>query len=102
MNTMQIKPGVKLNGLGSEILIGIMVAKSIYDKYGFDFVITCGTDSKHGYSSEHYKGDAVDIRTRNIPEDKRVMVANEIRKALGIEFDAVLHGTHLHIEYDPK
>ena len=99
---MKLKKGVKLNGLGTEILIGIMVAKSVYDKYVVEFVITSATDSLHGYSSEHYKGDAVDIRTRDIPEDKRELVANEIREALGAEFDVVLEKTHLHIEYDPK
>lgn len=99
---MKILSGVKINGMGAEILLGIMVAKSIYDKYSVEFIITSGSDGKHGYSSEHYKGDAVDIRTKNIPEDKREMMANEIREALGANFDVVLELTHLHIEYDPK
>lgn len=100
---MKIKPGVKLNGLGSEILLGIMVAKSVYEAHGIDLVITSGTDSKHGYSSEHYKGDAVDIRTKNInPAYERKIIADQIKEALGQEFDVVLESSHLHIEYDPK
>ena len=100
---MKIKKGVKLNGLGTEILLAIIIATSVYEAHGIELVITSATDSIHGYSSEHYKGDAVDIRTNTIkPETKKSFITAQIAEALGDEFDVVLESNHLHVEYDPK
>jgi len=97
---MRLKKGVSVHGLGPEIIIALMVANDVYKKYGYELVITSGTDGVHGYSSEHYKGDAVDLRTNNI-NDKAVIVA-EIAERLGSDYDVVLESTHCHLEYDPK
>lgn len=100
---IQIKEGASVHGLGTEILIALLIASKVYEKHGIDFVITSGTDGVHGYSSEHYKGDAIDVRTRNItPETKKNLMAGEIKQSLGNDYDVVLESTHLHIEYDPK
>lgn len=91
-----------MHGLGTEILIAVIVAFDVYDKNGYGCVITEGSGAKHGYSSEHYKGDAVDLRTRHVANDKMKEIARVIAKNLGKDYDVVLEETHLHIEYDPK
>jgi len=57
-------------------------------------------------SSYHYKGLAVDIRLPskyidNVPSID-LNLANNIRNALGSEYDVVLESSHIHVEYDPK
>lgn len=100
---MKLKSGVKVLGLSNPILIAIMVAKEVYEKFGVEFVITSGTDSVHGWSSEHYKGDAIDVRTRNIrSEQQKSLIAAQIKDCLTDDYDIVLESNHLHIEYDPK
>lgn len=99
---MQIKKGVRVTGLSPEIVIAIIVVNDVYRKYGRDCTITSGTEGKHGYSSEHYKGDAVDFRTRDLFPDQKTAIAKEIAARLGDNYDVVLEETHLHVEFDPK
>jgi len=80
-----------------------MVAESVYRDRGYDCVVTSAIDGVHSHGSRHYSGLAVDLRTRNIDaEDMKRMVFNDIKHALGADFDVVLEETHLHIEFDPK
>ena len=100
---MRLKEGVSVHGLGNEIIVALIVINDVYQSFGHECVITSGTDGTHGYSSEHYKGDAVDIRTNNIkPEEQKSVIAQQIKDRLGNDFDVVLEATHLHCEYDPK
>lgn len=79
-----------------------MTAEAVMNEYNVDLVITCGTNGQHGRSSHHYIGLAVDIRTRDLQEEYKLVVANKIMNALGAEYDVVLESTHIHIEFDPK
>ena len=89
--------------------MAFMVAASVYHHHGYDCVLTSGIEGEHGWSSEHFKGDAADFRTRHIDsiEEKRA-IAREIDEALGVDFDVVFHepagevAEHIHVEYDPK
>lgn len=97
----RIKRGVRIPpGISGPVIL--WAVSSIYAKYDKDCVLTSGIEGKHGWSSEHFKGDAFDFRTRNLPPGVPAKVAQEVRSALGEEFDIVLHETHLHVEYDPK
>lgn len=101
---ISIKPGVSLVGIKPELCVAMMVAASVYQKYGFDFTVTSVTEGKHGRGSLHYPGLAFDSRMRNVPDhSQRLAIRDAIRDALGPQFDVVLEATpHLHIEFQPK
>ena len=99
---MRLKKGAKINGLKTEILIGLMIAKSVYNDRGHEFIITEGTGGKHMDGSKHYIGQAIDIRTRNTPAEQHESIRSEIENKLTDDFDVVLHSTHIHLEFDPK
>ena len=101
---MKLKPGVKLKDLQPQIVVAMVVVDSIYQAHDTDCVITSCNDSTHKPDSFHYRGLAIDVRTRNYFEDKQAL-RDEIAQALGEEFDVLLEGVgteseHLHIEHD--
>ncbi len=106
---MKIKRGVKLNGMTTQILLAIVIAKSIIEKYQkLPMVITSVIDGIHRRASKHKIGNGVDIRTRDMGPNKAVIrkqalaATKELKAALGAEFDVVLEKDHIHIEWDPK
>ena len=96
---VSIKPGVKLNGVKPETVVGMMIAQETFAPY--DFVITSVCDGKHSENSLHYSGNAFDCRTRHLTKSQAQLVVLQLRKNLGDEFDVVLEKTHCHIEYQP-
>ncbi len=99
---LQIKPGAKVNGLRPEILLAVIVADGIYEQYSVKCVITEGTGGKHREASLHYVGNAVDLRTKSLPSHLIEPVAQQIRVALGEQYDVVVEKDHIHMEYQPK
>ena len=100
---IKFKKGTKVSGIRPELVLAILIAEGVYDKYDTNLVITSIVDGKHSYTSLHYSGSAFDVRTRNIPKiyDKAIM-AGEIRESLSDEYDVVVESNHIHIEYQPK
>jgi len=95
-----IKPGVKLNGLKPETLLGMMIAKETFAPY--DFVITeVSPTGKHKNNSLHNVGYAFDCRTRHISRNKAELVIAQLQKNLGDEWDVILESDHAHLEYQP-
>ena len=100
---MKIKPGVRVNGMNTEILLAVIIANDIYTRHGKELVITEVTGGEHGRGSKHYIGNAVDLRTNFFDRKEEIeRVAQELREALGEQYDVVVEKTHIHIEYDPK
>ena len=99
---MIIKDGVSVKGLQPEILVALFVADTIWSTHGQRLVVTAGTDGEHKEGSLHYEGLAVDLRTRYFDDMQKQWVEQELRDALGYEYDVVLEPTHIHVEYDPK
>ena len=99
---MELKKGVKVKGIQPEILLGAMIAKSCFNDHGYQFILTAVTDGQHMEGSKHYIGQAIDIRTRHIPEDYRKTVTDDLKRRLTVDYDVVVHSTHCHLEYDPK
>ncbi len=97
-----IKHGVKLKGIQPEMAIAYTIIVSIYQKFNQVAVITSAFDGTHKENSKHYTGNAIDIRCRMFTSEEKQMVTNEIRNALGGEFDVVNEIDHIHIEFDPK
>jgi len=75
---------------------------SVYHAYDYSCIQTSGLEGQHGWSSEHFKGDAWDFRIRHVAEEDLQQIYKTIDIGLGPDFDVVLEKTHLHIEYDPK
>ena len=99
---MRFKPGVKIYGLRSEMWAAMMVAQSVYDDLGVEFVVTSSADGRHSIKSKHYCGSAIDIRTREMSESKAEKAKDLISTWLTDEFDVIHESNHIHIEYDPK
>lgn len=98
---MQIKPGVQLNGIRPEIVAAIPVVQSVYAQQGYLLTITSGVEGKHSSKkSLHYKGLALDFRTRHVPSAQRPALHRALKSALGSQYDVILHASHLHVEWD--
>lgn len=98
---MNLKPGVDMNGVQPEILSACARIHDLMEGTG-QFTLTACMDGKHKQGSLHYKGFAVDIRSKHIPDDKRAAVVAAIKATLGRDYDVILEPTHFHVEYDPK
>ena len=93
-----IKNSVDLRGLSPQMAIAYTIACKCYGQY--DCVITSANDSKHGPNSLHYKGQALDLRTRHLNGQGLQSVYHKLKESLGEQFDVVLEADHIHIEFD--
>ena len=71
-----------------------MLATLLRLAYAGEVVITSGTDGVHKPTSRHYKGEAVDIRTSNLPKTFQKLLS----AALGPRFTVLDEGDHLHVQ----
>ena len=105
---LSLKPGVRILGLTSQIVLAATIVASVYQKHNRDCVITVSIEGGHMSGSEHYVGNALDFRLNDVmPSTLRSVIVADVKTALGEDFD-VLHedpasdNEHLHVEYDPK
>lgn len=95
--------GIDAKGLQPQVVLALLIANEVYKEYDTELVITSLADSKHSWSSLHYAGAAVDLRTHNLPSDQaKKDVANKIQEKLNVDFDVILEPTHIHLEWQPK
>jgi len=80
--------------------IAITIAEQVYAEYGKELVWTSANDARHSVTSLHYNGDAGDFRIYD--DVDMVSVRNEIKRRLNIDYDIILEGNHLHIEFQPR
>lgn len=106
---MNLKPGVRICGIKSEILLGAAIANDTWKEMntGLPFVITTCVDGTHKTGSLHYAGQAIDIRTHGLTQEQMNDFIIALRQAAGSDFDAIIEepGTpneHAHMEFDPK
>ena len=100
---MKVKEGVNIVGLQPAMVIAILAADKIWQRHAKDLVITSALDGKHSTASLHYIGHALDFRTRYfVDKEECEKVADELRAALGWQFDVVLEADHIHCEFQPK
>ena len=59
-------------------------------------------DGVHGEHSLHYKGCAVDLRTKDVSLTRIAPFIRALKELLGSDYDIVNEGDHIHVEYDPK
>jgi len=92
---------VQLSGLRVEIWAAIHHAALIWRQHGMlSLVITSALDGVHSKHSKHYSGDAVDIRSRDLPD--AFGMAGELQERMGDAYNVLLEQDHIHIEYDPR
>lgn len=97
---------VRFDDIQPEIGAALGKAKPVFDQFNQQLVITSANDStEHKQGSLHYKGAAVDIRTRDLLGGYTGQYAQDIvrslREELGDDYDVILEGDHIHLEYDP-
>lgn len=97
-----IKPGVSIKKLQPQMLIALLAAYSIYQKYEAELVLTAGEDGEHRQGSLHYVGLAIDLRSRDFAEADRPKVLAQLKNALGAQYDVLAENDHFHVEFDPK
>lgn len=88
------KNGVKFSK--DSLALGRILATILLLSYDGEIVITSGSDGIHKPDSKHYKGEAIDIRTSNLPDVvafQKLLVA-----ALGPKFSVLNEGDHLHLQ----
>ena len=96
---MLIKAGVDISRLKPEIRKKLNVmAQIVWEREKQELVITSTYEGVHSASSLHYTHLAVDIRSG----DHKDEVKDWLDKWLGKDYDIVLEGDHIHIEFDPK
>ena len=91
---LSIKPGVKFDK--DSLAMSHMLATLLRLTYAGEVVITSGTDGVHKPNSRHYKGEAVDIRTANLPDPGAFQKL--LSDALGQQFTVLDEGDHLHVQ----
>lgn len=96
-----IKDGVKAKDVKLQIIDALLIMQLVLQRFNYDLVVTSLSDSKHKDTSLHYRGYAVDIRTRDMKVQDVPTVVRECRLALGRDYDVVQEPDHIHVEYDP-
>jgi hypothetical protein len=103
---MRFKEGVSIRGIQPEMLIALELAEPFYKNRLLEMVVTSVTDGKHKEGSLHYKGLAVDLRTKGTGLARSLTI--DVRKALKpLGFDVLLEAEgeddeHMHLEFDIK
>lgn len=96
---MLIKAGVDISRLKREIRRALPVLEALHYENGTRFVVTSTYEGNHGAGSLHYCDDAFD--SERVKEGAREF-QSKVKERLSKDYDVVLEGDHLHIEYDPK
>lgn len=111
--SLVLKPGVKLELLAPQMLIGLIITEQVFESYG----CSCRVTSAYRPDSKlHSVGRAVDVGIRDLKgavyeDDLLDGILSELQHRLGKkyggEFDVVderdaVGGPHIHIEYDPQ
>lgn len=99
---ISLKKGVNITGIRIELVLALMIVDRVYERHGYDAVLTSGLDSRHSDKSLHYCGAAADLRTRQIPRNLVVKIGEEMKTALGRDFDVVVESNHIHLEWQPR
>ncbi len=105
---MRLKAGVKFGNPIMAICFAAQVAESVFQKHGYDFIITSVNDGKHMDGSKHHTDQAFDCRTKHIQDEfSKKLVASEIKESLGEDFDVIIESLggdneHIHVERDVK
>lgn len=96
------KDGVRYEDMHPEVVARKGDIISVFNNRGYLCVVTSARDGEHMEDSLHYEGRALDLRHRQMPEERKTLICDELRDTLGNDWDVVCEDTHIHIEYDPN
>ena len=97
------KEGVRHAGLAIEIRKILPLLDDVHRQLaGREAIITSALDGVHMRNSLHYKGPAIDLRTRDLKNGVPQKLIRILKEKLGRSYDIVLEPDHIHLEYDPK
>lgn len=99
-----LRCGARPVGVKTEIACVLPLVMEVFRDHGHPFHITSFTDGKHSEGSLHRLGLAVDVDFRQDKFDKvkGEWICEDLRVALGPDYDIVFEDTHVHVEFDPK
>lgn len=105
---IDVKPGASLGGCRAPILIALLKIGNLFERHGIPCVVTSGAEPWPGHQirSAHYRGDAVDLRIKDLPPEARAGMVAEIRAAIGPDFTVLREGQsteseHYHVQWSP-
>lgn len=117
---LSFKHGIDLRDISPEILMGHSVVVEQYRNHDLPCRVTSGQDGKHSDRSFHYprndpdhgpwcepKFKALDYGTKNPSTGEqwssiiKNALSDDIRRALGPQFQVVVEADHIHVEFDP-
>lgn len=96
---MRLAANVRMQGVRPELLVGLMIVADLCTAWGVSLLVTAFTNGRHMVSSLHYTGAAVDFVV-DLGE-YRAQFVEELRERLGVNYDVIDEGTHIHVEYQP-
>jgi len=102
---IRIEEGVRLAGIRSELVLGLLIADQVFGRYEQECVITSAMRDRgpEDALSLHHVGLAADLRTRDLPGgDVAGAIRIDLSAALSRDWDVVLEEDHIHMEFDPK
>lgn len=80
----------------------LLAAELVYNELGRNCVVTSLMDGTHMEGSKHYVGNAADLRIYYFNNAQKRIAVRRLKEELGMGYDVVLEGNHIHVEYDPK
>lgn len=99
----QMKEGVDHTNMSPSLTQYYNTIDSIHSCVtGRSAIITSARDGKHMIGSLHYRGRAIDLRTRDLSPKKARRLTRELQTELGRLFDIVVEYDHIHLEYQPR
>ncbi len=91
--------GVRMQGIRPELLLALMILLDLCRETSTIVIVTAILNGAHMRNSLHYTGAAVDFVIDLAVE--RVPWVTELRDRLGVTYDVLDEGDHIHIEYQP-
>ncbi len=101
------KPGVSPKHMRAAALVGLLLVQQTFADEGVDTVVTSTTEGKHtARHSKHYSGDAFDLRSKHLQPERRGIVLNKLKSALGPDYVVILESPdqawqHYHVHFAP-
>jgi hypothetical protein len=95
--------GTSIDGLTGDILSTFDELAAAWGMFGYNPMITHGTDGTHNPGSLHGSGNALDLRTTamGMSNTQADSVVSYLQSQLGSSYDIINEGDHIHLEYDP-
>jgi hypothetical protein len=98
---MSLKAGVRIQGVSTELTFAMWIVAEVFRDNNIPLVVTSCVEGTHTRGSEHYQGNAIDLRTRDMPADKVKYVRDVLAQRLGADFQILVEKDHLHVGYFP-